>query len=121
MAQATSRNFPETGATVQGRFLEYWQQHGGLSLFGYPLTNQFYDVPESARQNEGMLVQYFERARFELHPENQPPYDVLLTLLGSQRYQRKYPNGAPGQQPASDNPYIFTETGKTIGGIFRAY
>jgi hypothetical protein len=27
-------------------------------------------------------VQWFERARFEHHPENDPPYDVLLGLLG---------------------------------------
>src|SRR5262249_30722124 len=27
-------------------------------------------------------VQYFQRNRFEFHPENQPPYNVLLGLLG---------------------------------------
>lgn len=27
-------------------------------------------------------VQYFERARFEFHPANTPPYDVLPGLLG---------------------------------------
>ncbi|MBF6614971.1 MAG: transposase [Chloroflexi bacterium] len=27
-------------------------------------------------------MQYFERARFEYHPQNQPPYDVLLATLG---------------------------------------
>jgi hypothetical protein len=32
-------------------------------------------------------VQYFERARFEYHPENQPPYDVLLGLLGRQLFR----------------------------------
>ncbi len=26
----------------------------------------------------------FERNRFELHPENAPPYDVLLGLLGKE-------------------------------------
>ena len=31
-------------------------------------------------------VQYFERAVFEYHPENQPPYDVLLSQLGKFRY-----------------------------------
>ena len=29
-------------------------------------------------------VQYFERARFEEHPENQPPFDVLLGQFGRQ-------------------------------------
>ncbi len=29
-------------------------------------------------------VQYFERARFEWHPENPAPYDVLLGQFGRQ-------------------------------------
>jgi hypothetical protein len=29
-------------------------------------------------------VQYFERARFEYHPENAAPYDVLLGQFGRQ-------------------------------------
>ena len=33
-AQATSRTFPETGKTVQGRFLDYWSSHGGLAQQG---------------------------------------------------------------------------------------
>ncbi|MGN6812802.1 MAG: hypothetical protein ACTHMP_18215, partial [Thermomicrobiales bacterium] len=28
------------------------------------------------------VVQYFERARFEHHPENQPPYNILLGQFG---------------------------------------
>jgi hypothetical protein len=35
-------------------------------------------------------VQYFERAVFEMHPENQSPYGVLLSQLGTFRYQEKY-------------------------------
>ena len=27
---------------------------------------------------------WFERARFELHPENQAPFNVLLGLLGNE-------------------------------------
>lgn len=121
IAQADSQYFSETGAMIQGRFLAYWQAHGGLAQFGYPLTNQFYDMGSSTHKNEGTLVQYFERARFEYHPENQPPYDVLLTLLGSQQYQQKYLAGAPNQLPSSDQPYTFAVTGKTIGGVFRRY
>ncbi len=120
-AQANSRYFPETGATVQGRFLAYWQDHGGLAQFGYPLTNQFYDIPPGVGKNIGTLVQYFERAVFEYHPENQPPYNVLLTLLGTERYQEKYSSAVPEQQASTDNPYTFAQTGKTIGGRFRTF
>jgi hypothetical protein len=74
---APSQYFPETGHTVSGRFLEYWRSNGGLPVFGYPIGEQ---ISEGGRQ-----VQYFERQRFELHPENARPYDVLLGLLGSER------------------------------------
>ncbi len=38
------------------------------------------------RLDEGTVyqVQYFARARFELHPENAAPYDVLLGQFGRQ-------------------------------------
>lgn len=67
------RSFPETGQTLAGRFLAYWQDNGGLAVFGYPITPQVQDEFAS---------QVFERARFEYHPENAPPYDVLLGRLG---------------------------------------
>jgi hypothetical protein len=34
-------------------------------------------------------VQYFERARFEFHPEATPEYQVLLALLGSEYLKRR--------------------------------
>src|SRR5690242_9130516 len=78
-AQAAQHRFAETGYTVMGRFLSYWQASGGLARFGYPLGDQRSEV--SALNGKSYTVQYFERAEFELHPENQPPYDVLLTQL----------------------------------------
>ena len=60
--------------------MSYWEQHGGLAQFGYPLTEEFIEV--SPTDGRSYTTQYFERARFEYHPENAPPYDVLLGLLG---------------------------------------
>ncbi len=40
-------------------------------------------------------MQYFERAVFEYHPENQPPYDVLLSLLGDFYYKKNHSGFAP--------------------------
>ncbi|MFN8517613.1 MAG: DUF4232 domain-containing protein [Thermomicrobiales bacterium] len=71
--------YEETGHNVSGAFLAYWRGHGGLAQFGYPLTEQFSEQLEDGNTYQ---VQYFERARFELHPENQPPYDVLLGQFG---------------------------------------
>ncbi len=118
-AQTDSRYFPETGHTVKGRFLQYWQQHGGLAQQGYPISEEFQEV--SALNGKTYTVQYFERAEFEYHPENQPPYDVLLSQLGTFTYKFNY-SGPPNTQRAStDNPRLFPETGKVVGGSFRAY
>ena len=35
------------------------------------------------------MVQYFERARYEYHPENNAPHDVLLGLLGNRLLREK--------------------------------
>ncbi|MGN6810199.1 MAG: hypothetical protein ACTHMP_04945, partial [Thermomicrobiales bacterium] len=77
---APCATFNETGQTVCGVFLAYWQAHGGLAQQGYPLTGTFQE--RSVVDGQTYIVQYFERAVFEYHPANQPPYDVLLTLLG---------------------------------------
>ena len=86
-----SRFFPETGKTLSGRFLEYWEQNGGLAQQGYPISEPF--MEKSDLDGKTYQVQYFERAVFELHPENKPPYDVLLSQLGTFRYREKYPSG----------------------------
>src|SRR6185312_13001644 len=33
--------FPETGHSLQGGFRAYWEAHGSLTQFGYPLTEEF--------------------------------------------------------------------------------
>jgi plastocyanin len=118
-AQATSRTFPETGKTDSGRFLDYWNTHGGLAQQGYPISNEMQE--KSDTDGKTYTVQYFERAVFELHPENQPPSDVLLSLLGNFEYKQKYPSGAPNQHVSTDNPLAFAATGHTVGGKFRTY
>jgi hypothetical protein len=39
-------------------------------------------MTETLSDGNDYQVQYFERARFELHPQNEPPFNVLLGLLG---------------------------------------
>jgi|SRR5579859_7539417 len=94
------QTFRQTGKTVCDPFLTYWQQHGGLPIFGYPISQPF---PERSDLNgKTYTVQYFERAVFEQHPENKPPYDVLLSQLGRYRFQGKYPDKDPSE-PYTDN------------------
>jgi hypothetical protein len=119
-AQANSRTFPETGKTLDGAFLRYWNSHGGLAQQGYPIS----DVIQETSATDGKIytVQYMERAVFEQHPENKPPFNLLLSLLGVFRYQQKYPQGAPGQAPNNEpNSRQFPQTGKRLGGIFLQY
>jgi beta-N-acetylhexosaminidase len=119
-AQTDCRTFPETGKTVCGRFLQYWNEHGGLAQQGLPIGDVVGEI--SATDGKTYTVQYFERAVFEYHPENNPPYDILLSLIGVFRYQQKYPNGAPGQQAnTSHGARFFPETGHTVGGGFLEY
>jgi hypothetical protein len=67
--------YTETGHGIGKSFRSYWRSRGGLALFGLPIGDP---VTEN-----GLLVQYFERARFELHPELAgTPYEVQLGHLG---------------------------------------
>ncbi len=94
------QTFSQTGHKVCGRFLEYWQQHGGLAQQGYPLSEEFTET--SDLNGKPYTVQYFERAVFEKHPENKAPNDVLLsqlgTILGREKYTKGFPDTA-GVQP----------------------
>ncbi|MEO5953371.1 MAG: peptide ABC transporter substrate-binding protein [Chloroflexia bacterium] len=81
---ATKLFFPESGHSVSGKILEYWKRYGGLTQFGYPLSEAF---NEASTDGKTYSTQYFERARFEVHPEKAAPYEVELGLLGVQQYK----------------------------------
>ena len=115
-----SRTFPETGKTVRGLFLSYWEKNGGLAQQGFPISELMSEV--SDLDGKSYTVQYFERAVFEYHPEKAAPYDMLLSQLGTFQYRSKYPNGAPSQQPnTTAGSILFPETGKRLGGRFLQY
>lgn len=120
-AQATDcRTFNETEQVVCGKFLDYWNLHGGLAQQGYPISGTL-DEPNET-DGKTYTVQYFERATFELHPENPAPNNVLLSLLGVFLYKQTYPMGAPSQEANnSAGSVAFAETGKRLGGIFLDY
>jgi polysaccharide biosynthesis protein PslG len=111
--------FPETQHYVSGRFRQYWEDNGGLFVFGYPLTRTFM---EKSTDGNSYLTQYFERARFEYHPTNSQPYDVLLTLVGNEvvENRRSEPPFLPVPNPNNGTPY-FAETGHTLSGDFLLF
>ncbi|MEO6457718.1 MAG: hypothetical protein ABIO92_05535, partial [Chloroflexia bacterium] len=91
--------FPQTGKRLGGVFLEYWRANGGLAQQGYPISNEFEEKSEI--DGKTYIVQYFERAVFESHPENNLPYRVLLSHLGALRLKAKYAGREPGDVYAS--------------------
>ena len=71
------RYFDVTGHYVSYGFLDYFDQHGGLAAFGYPISPEYVE--------EGRVVQYFQRARFQYNPELAgTPYLVQLGLIGDE-------------------------------------
>ncbi len=84
--------FQETGFCVRGRFLDYWTANGGLTRNGFPLTDERQELLEDGNT---YTVQYFERVRLELHPQNAPPYDVLLGQFGRRIYEGAVSNPVP--------------------------
>jgi hypothetical protein len=77
---ADGHYFEQTGKHVGGAFWRFWRERGGLAIFGYPLTGERDELCEDGQVH---TVQYFERAVFEWHPNNQPPHQVLLRRLGA--------------------------------------
>lgn len=52
----------ENGIDVCYSFLRFFDEHGGIEQFGLPISEVEF--------HQNRLVQYFERARLEWHPEN---------------------------------------------------
>lgn len=111
--------FAEVPDCIDGRFAEYWRENGGLAVFGFPKS------PAMMQHVEGkdILVQQFERNRFELHPENARPYDVLLGRLGDDLLKRQGRDwfAFPKVGGAPANCLFFAETGHSLCDPFLKY
>ena len=111
--------FAETGHTLRGVFKAYWQKHGGLPIFGYPTSEEFVERGEDGRE---YTVQYFERHRFELHPENATPYNVLLSRLGDTILQLNGRNWYDFSKSAAKPGCVYFEaTGHSLCEPFLSY
>jgi hypothetical protein len=112
-AQSSQRCFPETGLCIEGRIREFWEQNGGLPVFGLPIAPQ----QEQLVEGQPRQVQRFERNRLELHSQNRRPYDVLLGRLGADRLGAQgrdwsqFPRSAP-----QAGCQFFPETGHNVCG-----
>ena len=115
---AVGRHFPETGHTVCAGFYAWWTRYGGLAQFGYPITEWFMARdPATGTTHE---VQYFQRARFEYHPEYAgTPNEVLLGRLGAEVGPPAAPVPAP--DPTDSLITYFPQTGHNVGRVFLHY
>jgi uncharacterized protein YkwD len=69
----------ETGHSLAEPFLSAWLTRGGVARFGFPISEPMTEV--------GRTVQYFERTRFEHHPERVGAADeVQLGALGREMW-----------------------------------
>jgi len=100
---------------LEGAFARYWAANGGLTRFGLPLSPAIRD-PRSG----DLAVQYFERARFEAHPEAPARDFVQLSLVGSAALGARPERVAPPGRCDADCTR-FAETDHTLRGTFRAY
>ena len=120
------RCFAETGFCISGRFRVFWEQNGGLPVFGYPIGPA--QMEANREDGQTYLTQWFERNRFELHPQNTAPFDVLLGRLGDDRLRQQGRDWsmAPRERGPSDGCLWFGQTGHNVcdhatGHGFKAY
>ena len=114
-ASAAQRCFVETQQCIDGRIAEFWEQNGGLAVFGLPIA-----APETITVDGITIVsQRFERTRLELHPTLKAPYDVLLGRMGALQLAKQgrdwytFP-----KTPAGAGCQTFAQTGHAVCGDF---
>lgn len=81
LAQGGEEYFDETGHVVTGEFLAaYRSVPNPVQLYGYPITDAFQDTTRN------LLVQYFQKSRFELYPAGPVGNRVKVSPLGEYLY-----------------------------------
>ena len=112
----TKRYFTATGHGISGAFKRFWEGRGGLPIFGYPLSEPF--------QENGRLVQYFERVRLEQDPAQLgTDREIVIADLGSQitGTRRDGPAFVPVDPATATDGAFFAATGHTLTEPFRSY
>lgn len=77
------RYFDQTKHLLKGAFFDFWTKNGGLTRYGYPITEEF---TEKNEQGKDTIYQYFERAKFAFDPDTK---QVTISLLGLELLKKK--------------------------------
>ncbi|WP_110513913.1 VanW family protein [Herpetosiphon llansteffanensis] len=110
------RYFPATGHNISFDVKRFYERQGDLEVFGLPLTEVIWE--------NGVQVQYFERARLEIHPENKDTdYYILATRLGAVAAEGREAEEpfAWRTGPSYEGATFYPESGHSLGGGFRDY
>lgn len=120
-AATDSQFFAQTGHTVSGKFLDYWRNNGGLSAFGYPISDP--QMEPDAESGQAYLTQWFERNSFQLHPEFAgTKYEVEVGLLGKRLTENRLVND-PAFQPTTpkQGTFFFPQTKHNVDSRFYTF
>ncbi len=126
VAAGSSQYFPETGQTSGNAFYEFWQTHGALPILGLPLSPVYLN-------QDSRIVQVYERATMEWHPENTRENRVQIRRLGD-AYLSGIEDATTHQKTGDIRRHTpprgcgttsdcetFTITNHTVLGAFRDY
>ena len=138
--------FAQNGLCITGEFRSYWEQNGGMAVFGLPISPA-YSAPvvststatttkttqtspdntvtttiiTTTSTTSYFTTQWFERASFEFHPENKLPYRVLLGRLGDLALRKTDRSSAGFARGDPKLPAYFPETAQNIAPQFWEY
>lgn len=109
------RCFPETGHCISGPIRAYWEANGGLSVFGYPISDQHVETIEGWTGP----VQWFERDRLEDHGAQ----GVLAGRLGAAYLENQGTpwHTFPQVSSAPAGCTYYPETGHSLCEPFNIY
>ena len=106
--------YVQTGHNIFGGFRKFFEANGGVDIFGYPRTEEMTE--------DGMTVQYFQRARFEYHPNYAgTPYEVQLTLLGNEIRRGEPFAETVAPMPTTEIQQFFPQTGHSVHFAFLKF
>lgn len=94
------RLYSETNYAVCFAFLEFFDKNGGVAQFGYPISPFEY--------HDGVIVQYFEKARMEWQPSKPEGQRVIITDLGRMYFDKQGEDPGMLEPIATDNAPVVT-------------
>ncbi|MEX2426345.1 MAG: polysaccharide deacetylase family protein [Thermomicrobiaceae bacterium] len=108
--------FTQTGQYLTGEMLTFWSENGGVNVFGFPVSGE--------AEQDGLTVQYFERAVLDLNADNLSAGRIQLRLLGVDAAAPRYRQGSafkPDQSQYAGLGTYFPETGHSVSATFEDY